>query len=265
MTIRLNVNDLHALARQFRRSHQQISDLMHRLNRHLQVLLSSLTAAQTSAIDQAQTEMEHEIKGYLLTLDDLEHLLSHTEARMIKTDQMLAARLFQSGGHLTGYPPIMSLLASVRPSGSFRLTASLLSEPLVLMKQLTENGLSGLFFKDRAAPYFQFDDQGKKQLWSVRRLLSREVAGNLCLIAYGQIAGSPLSRTVFTFANVKAKAGISDVKTVRLPDSSYIPAANLGDLEREIDKKEALKASFLIVTMWHRPAQSGALRLLLLK
>ncbi|MEC3606796.1 WXG100 family type VII secretion target [Bacillus glycinifermentans] len=236
MTIRLNVHDLHALARQFRHSHQQISDLMHCLNRHLQVLLSSVTAAKTSAIDQAQTDMEHEIKGYLHTLDDLEHLLSHTEARMIKTDQMLAARLFQSGGHLTGYPPIISLLASVRPSGSFRLTASLLSEPLVLMKQLKENGLSGLFFKDRSTPYFQFDEQGKKQLWSVRRLLSRKVTGNLCLIAYGQIAGSPLSRTVFTFANVKTKAGISDIKTVRHPDSSYISAAKLGGPERESER-----------------------------
>lgn len=93
MAIRLNVHDLHALARQFRHSHQQISDLMHRLNRHLQVLLSSVTAAKTSAIDQAQTDMEHEIKGYLHTLDDLEHLLSHTEARMIKTDQLLAAAI----------------------------------------------------------------------------------------------------------------------------------------------------------------------------
>ncbi|MCY9402385.1 hypothetical protein MOF38_21795, partial [Bacillus haynesii] len=89
MTIRLNINDLHALARQFRYSHQRISDLIHLLNRHFHVLFSSVKTARTYGIDQAQSEMEHELKGFLHTLDDLQHLLHFTEIRMKKTDQML--------------------------------------------------------------------------------------------------------------------------------------------------------------------------------
>lgn len=92
MTIRLNINDLHALARQFRYSHQRISDLIRLLNRHFHVLFSSVKTARTCGIDQAQSEMEHELKGFLHTLDDLQHLLHFTEIRMKKTDQMLAEK-----------------------------------------------------------------------------------------------------------------------------------------------------------------------------
>ncbi|MCY8271920.1 hypothetical protein [Bacillus sonorensis] len=226
MSIRLNVNDLHALARQFRYSHEQISDLMRLLNRHLQVLLSSVTTAKTSDIDQSQTEMEHELKGYLHTLDDLEHLLSHTEVQMMKTDQMLAEMLYQCGGYLADYPPIMSFLASKCPTVGFTLTASLLSEPLALLKQLRENGLSGLFLRGRVL-YFQLDEQGRNQLWAVRRLLSSSITDNMCLLAYNQTVGGSLSRTVLAFASIKTKAAASDVK--RFP----ISRRHGGHLQRE--------------------------------
>jgi hypothetical protein len=92
--------------------------------------------------------MEHELNGFLHTLDDLQHLLHFTEIRMKKTDQMLAEKLFQSGGRLAGYLPIMSFLAAAKCSpDSYRLTAPPLSEPLALMKQIKQNGLSGLFTK----------------------------------------------------------------------------------------------------------------------
>ncbi|MED2978258.1 hypothetical protein P4284_16340 [Bacillus swezeyi] len=239
MSIRLNVNDLHALARQFLHSHQKISDLMHLLHRHLHVLLSSVKAAKTSDIDQAQTEMEYELKGFLHTLDDLEHLLRYTETHMKKTDQMLADRLFQNGGHLAGYPPIMSFLAASKSSADgFKMTASLLSEPLILMKQLKENGLSGLFMGNRTALYIQFDDHGKERLWSVRRLLSRNIAGNLCLLAYQQVAKGPLSYTAFTFAKKAAVAALSDLKTVCLHENQKNAAAILASFSEKAKQEQ---------------------------
>ncbi|MFN2745912.1 MULTISPECIES: hypothetical protein [Bacillus] len=249
MSIRLNVHDLHALSRQFRHSHQKISDLMLLLHRHLHVLLSSVSAAKISEIDQAQSEMEHELKGFLHTLDDLEHLLRHTEIRMKKTDQMLAARLFQSGGHLAGYPHIMSFLAASKHSAdNFKMTASLTCEPLILLKQLKENGLSGLFTGKRTASYVQFDDRGKRQLWSVRRLLSRKIARNLCLLAYQQAAKGPLSYTGSAFSRKAAEADASDLNTVCLHGSQKISASALAGFseqakqERNEDELASTKA-----------------------
>lgn len=227
MTIRLNINDLHALARQFRYSHQRISDLINLLNRHFHVLFSSVKTARTYGIDQAQSEMEYELNGFLHTLDDLQHLLHFTEIRMKKTDQMLAEKLFQSGGRLAGYLPIMSFLAAAKCSpDSYRLTAPPLSEPLALMKQIKQNGLSGLFTKKRAAAYIQLDEEGQQQLWSARRMISRTIADNLCLLAYQQIAKGPLSLTVFLFGK-KAEADAADVKTVCLSKNKTISAATL--------------------------------------
>ncbi|MBW4885559.1 MAG: hypothetical protein KZY76_07935 [Bacillus sp. (in: Bacteria)] len=227
MTIRLNINDLHALARQFRYSHQRISDLINLLNRHFHVLFSSVKAARTYGIDQAQSEMEHELNGFLHTLDDLQHLLHFTEIRMKKTDQMLAEKLLQSGGRLAGYLPIMSFLAAAKCSpDSYRLTAPPLSEPLALMKQIKQNGLSGLFTKKRAAAYIQLDEEGQQQLWSARRMISRTIADNLCLLAYQQIAKGPLSLTVFLFGK-KAEADAADIKIVCLSKNKTISAATL--------------------------------------
>ncbi|XBO87081.1 hypothetical protein AAGG52_08765 [Bacillus licheniformis] len=85
-------------------------------------------------------------------------------------------------------------------SDSYRLTAPPLSEPLALMKQIKQNGLSGFFTKKRAAAYIQFDEEGQQRLWSARRMISRTIADNLCLLAYQQIAKGPLSLTVLLFA-----------------------------------------------------------------
>ena len=98
MTIRLNINDLHALARQFRYSHQRISDLIRLLNRHFHVLFSSVKTARTCGIDQAQSEMEHELKGFLHTLDDLQHLLHFTEIRMKRPIRCLRRSSFTAAG-----------------------------------------------------------------------------------------------------------------------------------------------------------------------
>lgn len=98
MTIRLNINDLHALARQFRYSHQRISDLINLLNRHFHVLFSSVKAASTYGIDQAQSEMEHELNGFLHTLDDLQHLLHFTEIRMKRPIKCLQRSSYRAAG-----------------------------------------------------------------------------------------------------------------------------------------------------------------------
>ena len=61
--------------------------------------------------------------------------------------------------------------------------------------------------------YIQLDEEGQQQLWSARRMISRTIADNLCLLAYQQIAKGPLSLTVFLFGK-KAEADAADIKTV---------------------------------------------------
>ncbi|NPC92289.1 hypothetical protein HOO54_08650 [Bacillus sp. WMMC1349] len=219
MSIRINLNNLNTLALQFNQSQERISDMIQLLNRHLHVLLLNVTAAQTNAIDHAQTELDYELKSYLRTLDDIHHLLCYTESRMKKSDQILAAQLFQHSGQLADYSHIMTFLATSGLSADqFKLELSILSEPRFLMNELKKNGLTGLLTNAHNGACFQFDDQGKRSLWSARQLFNNRVVKNLCLLAYQHVAKGPLSLTVSCITKQA-----SNVQTVYLPKNTPQP------------------------------------------